>query len=129
MYQHPWEEQALRLKAEAVQMAKLQSLQYLLQLTSASMSSGSINLHNTFSSDVDTINLLNSVSPIMDSSRLDIAAAASFQGLQDSTIPFPRLPDLQQVPFEHRPSTKNDVEKFDNPSVTPSPSVIPKQRL
>ncbi|KAK8672971.1 hypothetical protein V6N13_111327 [Hibiscus sabdariffa] len=81
MDQHPLEEQALRLKAEAVEMAKLQSLQYLLQLTSASFSSGSnhINLHNTFSSDVDTINLLNSVSPIKDSSRLDLAAAASLQ--------------------------------------------------
>ncbi|KAL4378175.1 hypothetical protein GQ457_02G016350 [Hibiscus cannabinus] len=124
MEQHPWEEQALRLKAEAVEMAKLQSLQYLLQLTSASMSSGSINMHNTFSSDVDTINLLNSVSPIKDSSRLDITAAASLQCLHDSTIPFPRLPDLQ-VPLEHRPSTKNDVEKLDNPSVTPSPPVIP----
>ncbi|KAL4377240.1 hypothetical protein GQ457_02G016210 [Hibiscus cannabinus] len=31
MDQHPLEEQALRLKAEAVEMAKLQSLQYLLQ--------------------------------------------------------------------------------------------------
>ncbi|KAE8709453.1 hypothetical protein F3Y22_tig00110331pilonHSYRG00083 [Hibiscus syriacus] len=101
MDQHPWEEQALKLKAEAVQMDKLQSLQYLLQLNSASIScsSNSINMHNTFNSNVDAINLLNPASPIKDPSLLDIAAAAaSLQGLRDSTIPFPRLPDLQ-VPF------------------------------
>ncbi|XP_039069722.1 transcription factor MYB53-like [Hibiscus syriacus] len=124
MDQHPWEEQAFKLKAEAVQMAKVQSLQYLHQLTSASIScsSNSINMHNTFNSDVDAINLLNSVSPIKDPSLLDIASAASLQGLHDSTIPFPRLPDLQ-VPFEQRPSTENDIEKLDNQPVTPSPSV------
>ncbi|GMI86583.1 hypothetical protein HRI_002327600 [Hibiscus trionum] len=114
MDQHPWEEQALRLKEEAVQMAKLQSLQYLLQLTSASISSGSnINMHNTFVTDVDAINLLNSVSPI----KMDIAAAASPQGLH---IPFPRLPDLQHVPFEHPTSTENGTELNNS-----SPSVIP----
>ncbi|KAK8652821.1 hypothetical protein V6N13_126844 [Hibiscus sabdariffa] len=123
MDQHPWEEQAFRLKAEALQMAKLQSLQYLLQLTtSASVSSGfNINMHNTtFVTDVDAINLLNSVSPVKDSSQLDIAAAASLHGLIDSAIPFPRLPDLQ-VPFEHPTSTKNDIEKLNNSS----PCVIP----
>ncbi|KAE8693228.1 Transcription factor MYB51 [Hibiscus syriacus] len=124
MDQHSWEEQALKLQAEVVQMAKLQSLQYLLQLTSASISSSSniINMHNAFSIDVDAINLLNSVSPIKYSSLLDIAEAASLQGLHDSTIPFPRLTDIQ-VPLEHGTSTKNDIEKLDSSSVTPSPTV------
>ncbi|XP_022752280.1 transcription factor MYB41-like [Durio zibethinus] len=144
MDQHPWEEQAARLQADAVQMAKLQCLQYLLQ-TPASISSGSnINMHNTFS-DMETINLSNSLSPIKDNSvlsspQLDIAAA-SLQGSNDS-IPFPRLPDLQ-IPCEYRTSTSNETAQaqnytalsqrentcnspwLTNSSAAPSPSVIP----
>ncbi|KAE8706966.1 Transcription factor MYB39 [Hibiscus syriacus] len=124
MNQHPWEEHAFRLKAEAVQLAKVQSLQYLLQLTSASISSGSnINMHNTFVTDVDAIDVLNSGSSIKDSSLLDIAAAASLKGLHDSTIPFLRLPELQQVPFEDSTSTKNDIENLDNSPPTVIPTV------
>ncbi|MBA0677832.1 hypothetical protein Goari_019220 [Gossypium aridum] len=110
----PWEEQALRLKAEAVQMANLQSLQYLLQLTSVPTSSTST-IINTFT-DMDAINnLLNPVSINKDSSNnISTAAAASLQGFNDS-IPFPRLPDLQQVPL-----TKTNVEKLDNSSMVPN---------
>ncbi|XVF15205.1 hypothetical protein REPUB_Repub09cG0130400 [Reevesia pubescens] len=146
MDQHPWEEQAIRLQAEAVQVAKLQCLQYLLQ-TPASMSCGSnINMHNTFT-DMETINLSNSVCPIKDnnsvlsSPQLDIAAS-SLQGFSDSLIPFPRLPDLQ-IPCEYRTSTSKDMAQaqeytvlsqgentcnspwLTNSSATPSPSVIP----
>ncbi|XWS29534.1 hypothetical protein CRYUN_Cryun24cG0037300 [Craigia yunnanensis] len=112
MDQHSWEEHAVRLQAEAVQMAKLQCSQYLLQ-TPASVSSSSNNMHNTFT-DMETINPSNSLSPIKDNSvlsspLLDIAAA-SLQGFNDS-IPFPRLPDLQilQIPCEYRTSTSKDT--------------------
>ena len=146
MDQHPWEEQAVRLQAETVQMAKLQCLQYLLQ-TPASMSSGfNINMHNTFT-NLETINLSNSLSPIKDNSvlsspQLDIAAV-SLQGFNDS-IPFPRLPDLQ-IPCEYRTSTSKDTAQTQEytvlsqeenacnspwltSSATPSPSVIPSVR-
>ena len=142
MDQHPWEEQAVRLQAETVQMAKLQCLQYLLQ-TPASISSGPNNMQNTFT-DMETINLSNSLSSIKDNSvlsspQLDMAAA-SLQGFNDS-IPFPHLPDLQ-VPCEYRPSTSKDmtqgqeytalsqgentcIHMLTNSPATPSPSVIP----
>ncbi|XP_022740937.1 transcription factor MYB41-like [Durio zibethinus] len=142
MDQHPWEEQAIRLQAEAVEMAKLQCLQYLLQ-TPASISSGSNNTHNTFA-DMETINLSNSLSPIKDNSALTTSqldlAAASLQGFNDS-IPFPRLPDLQ-IPCEYRTCTSKDTAQAQEytvlsqgentcnspwltSSATPSPSVIP----
>ncbi|XWS41580.1 hypothetical protein CRYUN_Cryun17cG0094000 [Craigia yunnanensis] len=135
MDQHPWEEHAVRLQAEAVQMAKLQCLQYLLQ-TPASIPSGSNNMHNTFT-DMQTFNLSNSFSPIKDNSvlsspQLDITAA-SLQDFNDS-IPFPRLPDLQ-LPCEYRISTRKDTAQAQGEntcnspwltsSATPSPSVIP----
>ncbi|XWS33333.1 hypothetical protein CRYUN_Cryun22dG0072800 [Craigia yunnanensis] len=144
MDQIPWEEQAVRLQAEAVQMAKLQCLQYLLQ-TPASISSGSnINKHNTFT-DLETINLSNSLSSIKDNSVLSSPqpdmAAASLQGFNDS-ISFPHLPELQ-APCEYRTSTSKDTAQaqeytalsqgentcnspwLTNSSATPSPSVIP----
>ncbi|XVE86786.1 hypothetical protein DITRI_Ditri18aG0061800 [Diplodiscus trichospermus] len=107
MDQHPWEEHAVRLQAEAVQLAKLQCLQYLLQ-NPASISPGSNNMHNTFT-DMDTINLSNSLSPnkdnsVLSSPQMDIAAPSL--GFNDS-IPFPRLPDLQ-IPCEYQTSTSKD---------------------
>ncbi|XVF61617.1 hypothetical protein PTKIN_Ptkin08bG0145100 [Pterospermum kingtungense] len=141
MDQQPWEEHALRVQAESVQMAKLQCLQYLLQ-TPASISFGSNNMHNTFT-DMETSNnnISNSVSPIKDSSVLcDIAAAASVQGNFNDSIPFPRLPDLQ-LPCEYR-TCKDTVQAQEHMTVlcqgentsnspwftssaTPSPSLVP----
>ncbi|XP_022774107.1 uncharacterized protein LOC111316413 [Durio zibethinus] len=140
--QHPWEEQAVRQQAEAVQMAMLQCLQYLLQ-TPASISYGSKNMHNTFT-DMETINLLNSLSPIKDNSVLSSlqqdVAATSFHDFNDS-IPFPRLTDLQ-IHCEYGTTKSKDtgqaqeytvlsqVENKCNspwltPSATPSPYMIP----
>ncbi|XVF17263.1 hypothetical protein REPUB_Repub10bG0104800 [Reevesia pubescens] len=147
MDQHPWEEQAIRLQAEAVQIAQLQCLQYLLQ-TPASISCGSnINMQNTFT-DMEIINLSNSVSPIKDdnsvlsSPQLDIASA-SLQGFNGSSIPFPRLPELK-IPCDQYPTStrKNAAQAQDytvlsqgentcnspwltNSSATPSSSIIP----
>ncbi|OMO56126.1 hypothetical protein CCACVL1_26752 [Corchorus capsularis] len=95
---HPLEEQAVRLQAEAVQVAKLQYLQYLLQTPAAS-------INNSLITDMETaVNLSNSVSP----GQVDIAAAASLhQGLNDISILFPRLPDLQTPCDQYQTSTNN----------------------
>ncbi|XVF58994.1 hypothetical protein PTKIN_Ptkin07bG0238200 [Pterospermum kingtungense] len=145
MDHHPWEEQAIRLQAaEAVQMAKLQCLQYLLQNPASISSASNINMHTTFT-DMDTINFTNSLSPVKDNPvlslpQLDIAAA-SLQGFNDS-IPFPRLPDLE-IPCEYPSPKSKDMAQaqeytalsqgentcnspwLTNSSATPSPSVIP----
>ncbi|XP_044468685.1 transcription factor MYB92-like [Mangifera indica] len=94
---HSWEEQAMRLQAE---MTKLQYLQGLIQ-----PSDGSFPTSQPSGFDMDTINLLNSLSSIKDnnnnspnglnlSPQLDIEAAASLQSLNNS-VPFSRMPNLQ----------------------------------
>ncbi|XP_043693396.1 transcription factor MYB93 [Telopea speciosissima] len=71
---HPWEEQAVRLQAEAAQLAKLQYLQYFLQTTSPSISNNnSPNILNSTVTDMESLNLLNSISSIHDPSSLGIA--------------------------------------------------------
>ncbi|XVE83131.1 hypothetical protein DITRI_Ditri16bG0062800 [Diplodiscus trichospermus] len=143
MDQHPWEDQTLRRQAEAVQMAKLQCLQYLLQ-NPPSISYGSNNyMHNTFI-DMEIINLSKSLPPIKDNSVLSSPqqhiAAASLQGFSDS-FPSPLLPDLE-IPCEYRTSTSKDTAQAEyktlsqgentgnspwliNASATTSPSVVP----
>lgn len=97
---HPWEEHAVRLQAEAVQnMAKLQYLQYLLQ-PPANVNSingnQTHNLNNLSTSDMETINLLNSLSSLKDNPFFD---SPQFQNPTlpsvHESIPFPHLPDLK----------------------------------
>lgn len=82
MDHHSFEEQAVRLQAEAAQMATLQYLQYLLHPTN--------NTLNTTFSDMDTINLLNSLSSMKDDDVLGLQPA-----VHDDSVPFLHLPDLQ----------------------------------
>ncbi|KAH7565697.1 hypothetical protein JRO89_XS08G0002000 [Xanthoceras sorbifolium] len=96
--QYTWEEQAVRLQAE---MAKIQYLQYLLQPPTISNNMNSAS--SSFTHDLDTINLLNSLASIKDnssfpnsssSSQLDIGAVSVHQSVHNST-PFSHMPDLQ----------------------------------
>ncbi|TXG60661.1 hypothetical protein EZV62_015234 [Acer yangbiense] len=84
---YTWEEQAVRLQAE---MAKLQYLQYLLQppLTTASSSSSL--------TDLDTINLLNSLASIKDNSPFQNSSTIQLD--INNSIPFSHMPDLQVIP-------------------------------
>lgn len=91
-----WEEQALRLQAEAVQMAKFQYLQYLLQPPAASL--------NNNPSEIEIMNLINSLSsPLLENpishsnnNNINLAAATTLQQLgTDSILPFSHLPSLE----------------------------------
>lgn len=130
---HSLEEHAVRLQAEAVQMAKFQYLQYLLQTqtqpSAASVGASSNNIANTPTScfsDLETFNLLNSLVPIKDSpdsnsiTQLDLSSssAASLPGLTDS-IPFSHLPDLQ-IPCSYQTplSKNNSTDKANHPEFT-----------
>lgn len=145
---HSWEEQAVRLQAEAAQMAKLQYLQYLLQpLASNGTPTQSI---NSFS-DMETISLLSSFSSIKDNLGLSAhqlgtptpsLGTSALQPVHDS-IPFSHLPDLQipctyQTPVNQDNSVQaaeftafSQGENSPNSpwlassSSTPSPSVAP----
>ncbi|KAJ4950981.1 hypothetical protein NE237_027813 [Protea cynaroides] len=91
---HPWEEQAVRLQAEAAQLAKLQYLQYLIQ-NASSMTS---NLNST--KDMEDLNILGSThNPILGS-------------IQDS-IPFSHLPDLK-LPCSFQTSMNSDMGQNSN---------------
>ncbi|XP_042490405.1 transcription factor MYB93 [Macadamia integrifolia] len=100
---HPWEEQAVRLQAEAAQLAKLQYFQYLLQTSSPMTSLNSV-------TDMEALNLLNSISsikedPILSSVHNPSLGIGSTQVVQDS-IPFSHLPDLK-VPCNFQTSLNN----------------------
>ncbi|KAL5556314.1 hypothetical protein UlMin_038550 [Ulmus minor] len=115
---HPWEEHAVRLQAEAVQMARLQYLQYLLQPPSSSSSSNgnlsNVNLNNL--TDLEAITLLNSISnSVVPSSNQFENQTPSLQSLPDSVL-FSHLPDLQSPHLP--PLNKNMVvEALDQPAV------------
>ncbi|KAL6222916.1 hypothetical protein ACLB2K_006306 [Fragaria x ananassa] len=97
--QASWDEQALRLQAEAAQMAKIQYLQYLIQ--------PQVSTSNNLSefTDIENIGLLNSlcssikdVNPVFGSSRLETSAQYLGSSSVQNSIHFSPLPDLQIVP-------------------------------
>lgn len=107
-YHQPVEEQALRLQAEALQMANLQYLQYLLQPPAASSSTPTTNMMNINSefTDIDysVINLLNLLASAQpkQTTSFDVETTACLQGMlnnvvDDNSIPFAHLPALLQV--------------------------------
>ncbi|XP_021668428.2 transcription factor MYB92-like [Hevea brasiliensis] len=123
------EEHAMRLQAEAVQMAKFQYLQYLLQPQShhppASVVTGSNYIATTSAfSNMETFNLLNSLASIKDSlvsgsiTQLDLSSTTCPPGLSDS-IPFSHLPDLQ-IPCSYQTPLNKDmlIDQANNPEFT-----------
>ncbi|KAI3451160.1 hypothetical protein Pfo_007825 [Paulownia fortunei] len=94
-----WEEQAMRLQTEAVQMARLnQYLQYILQPPAPAFQNGVSATMPTLP-DMATFNLLNSLKENSILSHLETPAPPSLTTsatsyLQES-IPFSHLPDLQ----------------------------------
>lgn len=120
MENHTWEEQAVRLQAE---MTKLQYLQYLLQPSSSN------SLNNSSSSaftDIDSINLFNSLSS---SPQLDMGSA-SLQNLSNPSVSFSHMPDLQvpcsyQTPL-NKNCTYNTVHGAEFPVLSQGESLSPK---
>lgn len=97
---HPcFEEHAVRLQAEAVQMARLQYLHLLFQPPSSTSNNGPNNINNNFTTaDMDTINLLNSLSGSLGSASTSANHHPHhnlLQSINDVSAPFSHLPDLQ----------------------------------
>ncbi|KAI9165494.1 hypothetical protein LWI28_015130 [Acer negundo] len=99
---YTWEEQAMRLQDE---MAKLQYLQYLLQppLTAAASSSSL--------TDLDTINLLNSLASIKDNSPFQNSSTIQLD--ISNSIPFSHMPDLQVIPNNN--NNNNNCSSYQRP--------------
>ncbi|ONI02288.1 hypothetical protein PRUPE_6G188300 [Prunus persica] len=104
-----WDEQAVRLQAEAAQMARLQYLQCLLQPPPANNSFGAgspSNLNDI--TDMETINLLSSLCSYQLDQNPPQYPGANFEPVQDhNSIPFSHLPDLQTY---QTPSLNNNKD-------------------
>ena len=124
MEHHPFDENAVRLQAEAVQLVKLQYLQFLLQ--SAASTANNI-------TDRETVNMLNSIpaikqNPVLNS--LQAANPAPFSlGINATTQPL-HHPSLlshlsdPQVPFSFQTSfnSQGDNPPEDSSWVSPFPT-------
>ncbi|KAF9682523.1 hypothetical protein SADUNF_Sadunf05G0117700 [Salix dunnii] len=145
MEHRPIEEHAMRLQEDAVQLAKLQYLQYLLQ------SAATIHNPNSYGqngvTDMEALNLLNSIPPtkenlLLNSSELENQASYHFANATSQLLHHPSvLSPLSdpQVPFSYQPSLNTEMgqapflttmlsQEGNNPSdsswVLPSPSPV-----
>uniref|UniRef100_A0A2N9IVV4 Uncharacterized protein n=1 Tax=Fagus sylvatica TaxID=28930 RepID=A0A2N9IVV4_FAGSY len=114
---HSWEDQAVRvLQAEAIQMARVQYLQYLLQPTLPSNGTTTNNL-NSFIDMESTISLLNSLSSTKDNLGLSSPpqletptqslGTSTLQPVHDSIL-FSHLPELQNPCAYQTPLNKDN---------------------
>ncbi|KDP41381.1 hypothetical protein JCGZ_15788 [Jatropha curcas] len=117
MDHHSLDEHAIRLQAEAIQLAKLQYLQNLLQSTTSINSFSSNYKNQNGITDMEILNLLNSINPaakenlsqqqmINSTSSYPFGSLASSQPLHYSNL-LPQLSD-PQVPFSYQPSLNSD---------------------
>ncbi|XP_052194959.1 transcription factor MYB93-like [Diospyros lotus] len=123
MEHQSWEEQAARLQTEAAQLAGLQYLQCLLQAPVSSMANFSNNMNPT-ATDMETYNLLSSLSSIKDippmkttqfgSQNPASLEASALQRIDDS-LPFSHMPDLQPPCSFQTPLNKSMVQASDFP--------------
>ncbi|KAK4584060.1 hypothetical protein RGQ29_021981 [Quercus rubra] len=148
---HSWEEQAVRLQAEAIQMARVQYLQYLLQPL-ASNGTTNNNLNSSFMDMDSTISLLNSLSSMKDNLALSSPhqldtptqsiGTSTLQSVSDSIL-FSHLPQLENPCTYQTPLNKDNMVQANeftafsqgenspnspwlaSSSSTPSPSVAP----
>lgn len=119
---HPLEDHAIRLQAEAAQLAKLQYLQFLFQSSSASNNypiSSSNTQYNL--GDFGAFNLSNSIkestTPSLNLSHLENQTLFSNENSdsqllqnQDTSL---HLPDTQQVPFNFQTHLNNTINTSD----------------
>ncbi|XP_030948028.1 transcription factor MYB93 [Quercus lobata] len=111
---HPLDEQAMRLQAEAVQLAKIQYLQYLLQ-SAAPITTNSYGQNDI--TDMEALNLLSSIpafkeNPVLNSSNVENSSSFSpgnttFQPLHHPSL-LAHLSD-PQVPFNFQTSLNSEM--------------------
>ncbi|KAJ8772087.1 hypothetical protein K2173_027264 [Erythroxylum novogranatense] len=151
---HPFDEQALRLQAEAMQLAKLQYLQCLLQSTTSINGTNSSPIGQNGVTDIEVLNTLNSISrtkesPVLNSSQLEYQGSyplgnATSQPLNNHSL-LSQVSNLE-IPLNYQsPLTSDEVDlasslttlithgdNHNNPSdsslfiVSPTPIAIPQ---
>lgn len=125
-----WEEQALRLQAEALQMAKCQYLQFLLQPPSLT----NIN-HNNNPTEIEIMNLINSLSsPLFENQMMTQNNSSNNNnplqplGTDSVGLLFSHLPSLEVVPnntntYETAPFISKEICSQNNEVCDPNNSL------
>jgi len=126
MEHRPIDEHAMRLQEEAVQLAKLQYLQYLLQSAASIPSTNSYGQNGI--TDMEVLNLLNSIplieeNLVLNSSELENQGSNHFANATSQLLHHPSvLSQLSdpQVPFSYQPSLNTEMGQA--PFLTTMPS-------
>ncbi|KAG6776002.1 transcription factor MYB93 [Populus alba] len=126
MEHRPFDEHAMRLQEEAVQLAKLQYLQYLLQSAASIPSTNSYGQNGI--TDMEVLNLLNSIplieeNLVLNSSELENQGSNHFANATSQPLHHPSvLSQLSdpQVPFSYQPSLNTEMGQA--PFLTTMPS-------
>ncbi|KAL3577200.1 hypothetical protein D5086_022483 [Populus alba] len=148
MEHHPLDEHAMGLQAEALQLAKLQYLQCLLQ-SAASLIPSANSYDQNGITDLEVLNLLNSIppikeNPVLNSSELENQGSYHFGNATSQPLHHPSLLSqlsAPQVPFSYQPSlntemgqapflttilSQGDRNPSDSSWVLPSPTLAPQ---
>ncbi|CAN6233392.1 unnamed protein product [Urochloa humidicola] len=115
--QRPWDDHAARLQVEAVQAAKLQCLQNLIQSAASIATSPSSSSINTIP-DLDQIGLM---SPPQISSLSSLPSPSFLESISGHDIVSGQLPDIQIPSSFFEQPTSNDASQ--NSDFTPKSSV------
>ncbi|CAO2040635.1 unnamed protein product [Urochloa humidicola] len=115
--QRPWDDHATRLQVEAVQAAKLQCLQNLIQSAASIATSPSSSSINTIP-DLDQIGLM---SPPQISSLSSLPSPSFLESISGHDIVSGQLPDIQIPSSFFEQPTSNDASQ--NSDFTPKSSV------
>ncbi|CAM0148240.1 unnamed protein product [Urochloa decumbens] len=115
--QRPWDDHATRLQVEAVQAAKLQCLQNLIQSAASIGTSPSSSSINTIP-DLEQIGLL---SPPQMSSLSSLPSPSFLESISGQDIPVGQLPDIQIPSSYFDQPTSNDANQ--NSDFTPKSSI------
>ncbi|XP_061375315.1 transcription factor MYB92-like [Gastrolobium bilobum] len=108
-HHQPWEQNAARLQAEAIQLARLQYLQqhHLMQPQVSTEAEPNTNSMNSTFTNMDTINLSND-------KFQNTISSIGINGLQflNDSIPFSHMPDLKTTPLNDMVQTPHESIAF-----------------
>ncbi|TVU28583.1 hypothetical protein EJB05_20105, partial [Eragrostis curvula] len=116
--QRPWDDHTARLQAEAVQAAKLQYLQDLLQSAASIATSPSSSSINTIPSDLEQIGLL---SPPQRSSLSSLPSPSFLESISGQDIVAGQVPDIPMPSSFFEQPISNEANQ--NPDYTAKGSV------
>ncbi|CAJ1931781.1 unnamed protein product [Sphenostylis stenocarpa] len=125
-HHQPWEQSLSRLQEEAIQLARLQSLQQHLLLPQASFTEADPNTVNSITNSTSLMNKDTTINVSNDTSSMSSNGIGSAQFVNDS-IPFSHMPELKTPPscsYEAPLSNKDMVQFYQAESYPNSPWLL-----